>query len=165
MADLSPSRTTCSTTARPTSYRQSAWCPNSTPQAASSAACVALRDRLMTVPFAHEVRRVAIGICCAGRPVTYFTFRPRGGELIEDDLVLGLHPMVGRRLDLWRLREFDITRVDAPEDVLLYHCIAKDNEADQRLVAMTQVRELAVVRDEDDRVSSLPQVERASANC
>jgi acetyl-CoA carboxylase carboxyltransferase component len=128
-------------------------------------ASVALHDRLMAIPFAHDVRRVAIAICCAGRPVTYFTFRPRDEGLIEDDLVRGLHPMVGRRLDLWRLREFNITRVDAPEDVLLYHCIAKDNEADQRLVAMTQVRELAVVRDDEDRVSSLPQVERAIANC
>ena len=112
------------------------------------------------------MRRVAVGVCCRpGRPVSYFTFRPRGGALVEDDLVRGLHPMVGRRLDLWRLRDFDITRIDAPEDVLIYHCIAKDNEADQRLVAMAQVRELAVVRDDDDRVSSLPQVERAIANC
>ena len=73
--------------------------------------------------------------------------------------------MVGRRLDLWRLRDFDITRLEAPEDVLLYHCVAKNNEADQRLVALTQVRELAVVRDDEGRVSSLPQVERAIANC
>ena len=41
----------------------------------------------------------------------------------------------------------------------------KNNEADQRLVAMAQVRELAVVRDDDGRVSSLPQVERAIASC
>ncbi len=125
----------------------------------------ALHDRLVGVPFAHEVRRVAVGVCTGGRPVTYLTFRPRGGDLVEDLLVRGLHPMVGRRLDLWRLREFDITRLEAPEDVLLYHCVAKNNEADQRLVAMTQVRELAVVRDDDGRVSSLPQVERAIASC
>ena len=36
----------------------------------------------------------------------------------------GVHPMVGRRLNLWRLREFDITRLEAPEDVLLYECVA-----------------------------------------
>jgi acetyl/propionyl-CoA carboxylase alpha subunit/acetyl-CoA carboxylase carboxyltransferase component len=126
---------------------------------------VALLDRLDAIPFTQQVRRVAVGICCSGRPVAYFTFRPREGRLIEDDLVRGLHPMVGRRLDLWRLRDFDLTRLDAPQDVLLYHCVAKNNEADQRLVALTQVRELAVVRDDEDRVSSLPQVERAIANC
>ncbi|MDX6239095.1 MAG: hypothetical protein QOG10_3910 [Kribbellaceae bacterium] len=121
---------------------------------------------LQPIPFAHDVRRTAIGVCPGGgRPVSYFTFRPRGADLVEDELVRGLHPMVARRLDLWRLRDFDVTRIDAPEDILIYHCIAKDNAADQRLVAMAQVRELAVVRDEDDRVSSLPQVERVIASC
>ena len=60
--------------------------------------------------------------------------------------------MVGRRLNLWRLRNFDVTRLEAPEDVLLYDCVAKDNPADQRLVALAQVRQLAVVRDEDGEV-------------
>ncbi|MGH8861633.1 MAG: carboxyl transferase domain-containing protein, partial [Jatrophihabitantaceae bacterium] len=125
-----------------------------------------LAEALQPIPFAHDVRRVAIGVCTGGgRPVAYFTFRPDGSLLAEDELVRDLHPMVGRRLDLWRLRNFDITRIQAPEDVLLYHCVAKDNAADQRLVAMAQVRELAVVRDDDDRVSSLPQVERVIANC
>ena len=73
--------------------------------------------------------------------------------------------MVGRRLNLWRLRDFRITRLDAPEDVLLYHCVAPDNESDQRLVALSQVRELAVMRDAEGHVSSLPQAERALMNC
>lgn len=46
--------------------------------------------------------------------------------------------MVARRLDLWRLREFDLTRLPAPEDVLLFDCVAKSNPADRRLVAMAQ---------------------------
>ena len=71
--------------------------------------------------------------------------------MVEDDLVRGVHPMVGRRLNLWRLRDFEVTRLEAPEDVLLYHCVAPDNPADQRLVALAQVRQLAVVRDEDGR--------------
>jgi acetyl/propionyl-CoA carboxylase alpha subunit/acetyl-CoA carboxylase carboxyltransferase component len=124
-----------------------------------------VQRKLGALPVAADVRRVALGICTPGRPVAYATFRLRDGVLVEDDLVRGVHPMVGRRLDLWRLRAFDITRLDAPEDVLLFHCIARDNEADQRLVALTQVRELTVVHDEDDRVVALPQVERAIANC
>ncbi len=74
---------------------------------------------------------------CAARAVrsgTSPSVRTRGG-LIEDDLVRGVHPMVGRRLDLWRLRDFRRDAARRPEDVLLYHCIAKDNDADQRLVA------------------------------
>ena len=73
--------------------------------------------------------------------------------------------MVGRRLNLWRLRKFTLTRLEAPEDVLLYFAVAKENPADQRLIALAQVRQLGVVRDESGRVSSLPHVERAIANC
>jgi len=119
------------------------------------------------LPFASDVRRVAVAVCPGeGRPVSYFTYRPAAdGGVVEDDLVRGVHPMVGRRLDLWRLRNFHVTRVDAPEDVLLYECVAKDNPADRRLVALAQVRQLAVVRDEEGRVTALPHAERAVENC
>jgi acetyl/propionyl-CoA carboxylase alpha subunit/acetyl-CoA carboxylase carboxyltransferase component len=117
--------------------------------------------------FMPDVRRIAVGVCPGGgREVSYFTFRPsRAAHVLEDDLVRGVHPMVGRRLNLWRLREFDIVRLEAPEDILLYRCTAKANAADQRLVALAQVRQLAVARDEEGRVSSLAQVERAIAHC
>jgi acetyl/propionyl-CoA carboxylase alpha subunit/acetyl-CoA carboxylase carboxyltransferase component len=125
-----------------------------------------LARMLGALPFTQEVRRIAVAVCAgADRPVSYFTFRPVDGAMVEDDLVRGMHPMVGRRLNLWRLRDFEVSRVDAPEDVLLYHCVAPDNPADQRLVALTQVRQLAVIRDDQGRVTSLPHAERAVANC
>lgn len=118
------------------------------------------------LPFIQQVRRVAIAVVPGGgREVWYFTYRPSPDGMVEDDNVRGVHPMVGRRLNLWRLRDFRITRLEAPEDVLLYHCVARDNEADERLVALAQVRQFAVVRDESGKVTSLPHVERAIANC
>ncbi len=119
------------------------------------------------LPFAQDVRRVAVAVCPGGdRPVNYFTYRPDAdGGVTEDDLVRGVHPMVGRRLDLWRLRDFHVTRVDAPEDVLLYECVARENPADRRLVALAQVRQLVVVRDEEGTVTGVPHAERAVENC
>lgn len=119
------------------------------------------------LPFARDVRRVAVAVCAgAGRPVNYFTYRPVADDgIVEDDLVRGVHPMVGRRLDLWRLRDFHVTRVEAPEDVLLYECVARENPHDRRLVALAQVRQLAVVRDEEGKVTGLPHAERAVENC
>ena len=119
------------------------------------------------LPFTRDVRRIAVALCSgADSPVTYFTFRPAAdGGVVEDDLVRGVHPMVGRRLDLWRLRNFHVTRIEAPEDVLLYECVARENPADRRLVALAQVRQLAVVRDETGRVTGLPHAERAVENC
>ncbi|PKH40891.1 Acetyl/propionyl-CoA carboxylase, alpha subunit [Nocardioides alpinus] len=120
-----------------------------------------------SLPFAPDVRRIAVAVCAgADTPVTYYTYRPvADGGVVEDDLVRGVHPMVGRRLDLWRLRNFHVTRIEAPEDVLLYECVARENPADRRLVALAQVRQLAVVRDQTGKVTGLPHAERAVENC
>src|SRR4051794_8997168 len=132
------------------------------PDAASEQLAALLRE----LPFAQDVRRVAVAVSAGqGRPVGYFTFRPSGGTLVEDRLVRGVHPMVGRRLNLWRLTAFDVGRLAAPEDVLLYECVARDNPEDHRLVALAQVRQIVVVRDESGQVTGLPHVERAIANC
>ena len=125
-----------------------------------------LRSLVEALPFAHDVRRVSVAVCAGGgRPVGYYAFRPTDGGVVEDDLTRGVHPMVGRRLNLWRLRNFHVTRIEAPEDVLLYECVARENPADRRLVALAQVRQLAVVRDGEGRVTGLPHAERAVENC
>mgnify|MGYP003376217723 CR=1 FL=1 len=108
---------------------------------------------LAAAGWAGQARRVVVSVIPSDdRPVSYFAFRPDGSGLVEDERVRGIHPMVGRRLDLWRLRDFDVTRIAAPEEVMLYECVAKTNPADRRLVAMAQVRQLAAVRDADGRV-------------
>ncbi len=136
---------------------------------APAEASAQLQAALAELGLVQRVRRVAVAVVPGGgRPVGYFTFRPskqEPGQVIEDDLVRGVHPMVGRRLNLWRLRDFRITRLDAPDDVLLYLAVAPDNEADQRLVALAQIRELSLVRDSSGRVVSMLQAERAVAAC
>ena len=136
-----------------------------------------LRTLLSALPLAHQVRRVSVAVCSgADRPVGYFAFRPgadgaatgedgAGMTVVEDDLTRGVHPMVGRRLDLWRLRNFHLTRIPAPEDVLLYECVARENPSDRRLVALAQVRQMSVVRDDTGTITALPHAERAVENC
>ncbi|HEX2903938.1 MAG TPA: biotin carboxylase N-terminal domain-containing protein, partial [Jatrophihabitans sp.] len=135
------------------------------PEAANEASAQ-LQAALAELGLVQRVRRLAVAVVPGGgRQVSYFTFRPDPAGIDEDDLVRGVHPMVGRRLNLWRLRDFRITRLDAPDDVLLYLAVAPDNEADQRLVALAQIRELSLVRDAAGRVVSMPQAERAVAAC
>jgi acetyl/propionyl-CoA carboxylase alpha subunit/acetyl-CoA carboxylase carboxyltransferase component len=131
----------------------------------------ALREVFGRLRFARKVRRVAVAVAGGtdGTQVQRFTFRPSPDAalpgVLEDTLVRGLHPMVGRRLDLWRLRDFNLTRLPSPDDVLLYRAVAPDNASDVRLVVIAQVRELSVIRDADGHVTSLPQAERAVASC
>nr|WP_092623529.1 carboxyl transferase domain-containing protein [Jiangella sp. DSM 45060] len=129
-----------------------------------------LNELIAAQSYAARARRVSVAACPEpDRAVDYFTFRrvPGAAEfaLAEDDLVRGMHPMVGRRLNLWRLTDFDVTRLEAPGDVILYEAVAKTNPADRRLVACAQVRQLAVVRDETGRVIGLPHAERAVEQC
>ncbi|RZT84379.1 acetyl/propionyl-CoA carboxylase alpha subunit [Pseudonocardia sediminis] len=97
---------------------------------------------------------------------TWFTFRPnQDGELVEDRTLRGMHPLVADRLRLWRFSEFDLTRLPAAMDVHLFRATGKSVTADDRLVAMADVRELTVLRDEDGSIRSLPQLERALDAC
>jgi acetyl/propionyl-CoA carboxylase alpha subunit/acetyl-CoA carboxylase carboxyltransferase component len=135
--------------------------------ASDDEASAQLAATLAALPVTHTVRRIAVGVAPGdAREVGYFTFRPAGdGALTEDLLVRNVHPMVGRRLNLWRLRDFDLTRLEGPTDVLLLKGQAKGNAADQRLFALAQVRQFSVARDEAGNVVALPHLERAIANC
>src|SRR5699024_3470099 len=99
----------------------------------------------------------------------HFTFRPDDnatGGLAEDRLTRGLHPLVAQRLQLPRLRHFELSRLpSADEDVYLFRCVAKQNPADERLVAMGQVRDLTPLRDEEGELRALPALEGALDGC
>jgi acetyl/propionyl-CoA carboxylase alpha subunit/acetyl-CoA carboxylase carboxyltransferase component len=139
----------------------------------------ALHAALVSSGIADKVRRIVAGVAArdsGGPPIEYFTFRRRmatgTGEFMEDTLVRGVHPLVGRRLHLWRLQNFHVTRVAAagaagpvPDGVLLYHCVAKDNADDQRLVALAQVHRFEVGRDADGRITGVEGAETALAAC
>ena len=142
----------------------------------------ALRAALVSGGIADDVRRIVIGVTGGdqcGPSLEYFTFRRRiaagTGEFAEDALVRGVHPLVGRRLHLWRLQNFHVTRVADPattpaaaplsDGVLLYHCVAKDNADDQRLVALAQVHRFEVARDSGGRITEIAGAETALAAC
>ena len=96
----------------------------------------------------------------------HFTFLPSPGEITEERLIRGLHPLIAQRMQLERLRNFDLTRLpSADEDVYLFRCVARENPADQRLVALAQVRDLTPLRDHVGRLAALPAVEGTLAAC
>jgi acetyl/propionyl-CoA carboxylase alpha subunit/acetyl-CoA carboxylase carboxyltransferase component len=112
------------------------------------------------------VRRVAVAVSSrAGADVHHFTFRPAEGGFQEERVTRELHPMIAQRLHLWRLGNFELTRVPAVEDVHLFHCTARENPSDERLVALAEVRDLTPVRDTSGRLTALPEPERVLAAC
>ena len=90
----------------------------------------------------------------------HFTFRPSGNTYEEEKFYRGIHPMMGKRLHLWRLDNFKIDRLPSVEDVYLLHAVARDNPKDERLFACAEVRDVTPVRDESGRIVQLPHLER-----
>ena len=133
-----------------------------TPEALSAAA---LAETLVPV-LAARPERVVVAVGGAGpahrlSSVRHMTFLP-GPEanLVEDESVHGLHPLMVERLHLWRLSNFRVERLPAAEDVYLVRAEAHSNPKDQRLLALGEVRDMTPVRDDDGRIVALPQLER-----
>ncbi|HXZ42556.1 MAG TPA: carboxyl transferase domain-containing protein [Terriglobales bacterium] len=115
--------------------------------------------------FPRPIRRIVVAVAGPARGQglrsrQYFTYRPSGNGYEEEQLYRGLHPMMGKRLHLWRLSNFKIERLPSVEDVYLLHAVARDNPKDERLVACAEVRDVTPVRDENGRVVELPHLER-----
>ena len=115
--------------------------------------------------FPRSIRRIVVEVAGPGHAqgaggMQHFTYRPGGNTYQEEKLYRGLHPMMAKRLHLWRLSNFDIERLPSAEDVYLLHAVAKDNPKDERLIACAEVRDVTPVRDETGRIVKLPHLER-----
>ncbi|MBO0802909.1 MAG: ATP-grasp domain-containing protein [Nocardiopsaceae bacterium] len=124
----------------------------------------------VAAPGAAGIARLTVNV--TGSKATplqrHFTFRPVGDGtgFAEDQLLRGLHPQIAERLQLDRLREFNLTRFpSADEEIYLFKAAAKANPADERLIAMGQVRDLTSLREADGRLVALPTVENVLAGC
>jgi len=127
-----------------------------------------LREVLAARELPGRLRRVTTTVAGRSGAVMHhhFTFHPSAGGVTEDRLIRGLHPLIAQRMQLERLREFDLTRLpSADEEVYLFNCVARTNPSDERLVALAQVRDLTPLRDSDGRLVALPAAEGTLAAC
>jgi acetyl/propionyl-CoA carboxylase alpha subunit/acetyl-CoA carboxylase carboxyltransferase component len=127
-----------------------------------------LGEVITTQPLPARVCRITATVAGGDGAVMHhhFTFRRGATGLTEDRLIRGLHPRVAERMQMERLQEFDLTRLpSADEEVYLFKCVARANPADERLVAMAQVRDLTPLRETDGRLVALPAAEDTLAGC
>jgi acetyl/propionyl-CoA carboxylase alpha subunit/acetyl-CoA carboxylase carboxyltransferase component len=122
----------------------------------------ALAKTFGNVGFPRPLRRICTMVSGPGGGHTqHFTFRPTpDGGYAEERAYRGLHPMMGKRLQLWQLGNFNIERLPSAEDVYLFRAVAKSNPKDERLVAFGEVRDLTAVRDKTGKLVQLPHFER-----
>ncbi|QNJ96546.1 ATP-grasp domain-containing protein (plasmid) [Mycolicibacterium fluoranthenivorans] len=124
----------------------------------------ALRDELAGHRGATEWRRVTVTV--VGRELHHVTFRPaHHGGVAEDRTIRDMHPLTGQRLDLWRLKNFDGSRLPAAPGTYLFHVVAKENPNDERLIALAEVRDVTPHLDEAGEIVGIPAIERTLAAC
>ena len=125
-----------------------------------------LEKLLVDVPLVSTGRRVTVTVFDQGGDhVRQVTFRPSEHGLQEDRVIRDMHPLTGQRLDLWRLKNFDGTRLPSAENTYLFRCVAQDNPADERIVALAEIRDVTPLRDGQGQVVAFPAVERALTAC
>ncbi|MCC6847113.1 MAG: carbamoyl-phosphate synthase subunit L [Deltaproteobacteria bacterium] len=135
------------------------------PLAPDDAAAAELAARLDGAGFARPLRRAVFAIAGpeSGHAIVgmqHFTFRPSDGGYREERVSRHLHPMMGKRLQLWRLARFDVERLPSPADVYLLRGAARENPKDERLFAFAEVRDATVVRTPDGAFVGVPELER-----
>ncbi len=131
------------------------------PEVAQEQVCLVLNQ----APFGRSIRRLSVAVAESDHAgdasgVHFFTYRLNGKLFEEEKFFRGIHPMMGKRLHLWRLNNFTINRLPSAEDVYLLHAVARDNPKDERLFACAEVRDLTPVKDISGRIVQLPHLER-----
>lgn len=111
---------------------------------------------------------VAVAVEDASGPngIDHYTFMPdETGSLVERPEYRGIHPAQAARLQLDRLANFRLERLPSAEDVWLFRGVAIENESDERLFALAEVRDMTPVRDAAGRAVGLPHFERVLHEC
>jgi acetyl/propionyl-CoA carboxylase alpha subunit/acetyl-CoA carboxylase carboxyltransferase component len=131
---------------------------------------VAAIDRILPAAgLPDAVERVAVVAAAGGAQdaeIHHLSWnRADDGSFREATVFRGLHPMIGQRLQLWRLENFEVTRLPGPEDVHVFDCVSTEQPTDERLVAVAEVRDITPVRDASGALIALPELESVLVSC
>jgi acetyl/propionyl-CoA carboxylase alpha subunit/acetyl-CoA carboxylase carboxyltransferase component len=124
-----------------------------------------LAETLAEIPILRGGTRVTVIACAPTGENTKFTFRSSPEGMQEERVIRGMHPLIGQRFDLWRLKDFKGTQLPATEDTYLFHCVARENPKDERLLAYAEIHDATPLRDASGKVVAFPAFERKLAAC
>jgi acetyl/propionyl-CoA carboxylase alpha subunit/acetyl-CoA carboxylase carboxyltransferase component len=117
---------------------------------------------LAMAQFPRPLAHVSVVVAGPGREnrVHSFTYvLGEDGRYSEHDVHPWMHPMVAERLEVWRLVNFELEQLPAPEDVYLFHLVARENRRDERLFALVDVNDTTPLVADSGAVVGLPHLE------
>lgn len=105
--------------------------------------------------------RLTISWCNGRQKPLHRTYQPQGGKLCEVPILRDIHPEAAARIELWRLREFSLERLDAPEQIYAFRATARENVKDERVFVFAEVRNMPEQPAEEEHLSHLWEFETA----
>jgi acetyl-CoA carboxylase carboxyltransferase component/pyruvate/2-oxoglutarate dehydrogenase complex dihydrolipoamide acyltransferase (E2) component len=119
-------------------------------------------ETLKACAFGRSLQRIDVAVASLAHQAVHSVSFSGGGEpgFTENPLYRNLHPMLAKRLEIWRLGNFELERRQAPEDVHLFFGIARANPTDRRLFALAEIRDLDAARDAVTGEVTYPRIER-----
>ncbi len=122
---------------------------------------VFLAQKLEKLPANPRIKRVCAALIHPGSKVHCYTFMRNGEGFREAETFRGFHPCTGERLELWRLKNFNVKRVASSQNLYLFHLRGRENARDERFFAVAEVRDLHPVRAATGHLVALPELEHA----
>jgi acetyl-CoA carboxylase carboxyltransferase component len=93
-------------------------------------------------------QRLTLNVIPESGRMHHESFAQQDGALRRMRGLHGIHPVTAERIDLDRLRKFDLERLEAPDDLYCFHLRSPEIAGDERLMVLADVRGRSP--DEDD---------------
>jgi acetyl/propionyl-CoA carboxylase alpha subunit/acetyl-CoA carboxylase carboxyltransferase component len=98
--------------------------------------------------------RLTLNLIPASGRMRHESFAQQDGALRRMRGLHGIHPVTAERIDLARLRMFELERLEAPDDLYCFHLRSPEIAGDERLMVLADVRGRSP-DEEDPREASL----------
>ncbi len=102
-------------------------------EAVANAVAAQLREPLST-------RLVNLTLRPPTGPLVHRSFAWSPDGMVEVEGLHGIHPEAANRIDLERLRNFELERLEAPDDIYAFHLRSRDIDGDERILVLADVR-------------------------
>lgn len=122
-------------------------------------------DPALAEALVPAVRVTVLSLPTAHGPGTSWTYVGDGTRLVEEPRYRRLHPAVAERMELWRLRNFELEPLDGADGTWLFAGTSREDPRDRRLFALAEVGSLTTVDDGHGEVTSVPELELALVRC
>ena len=120
------------------------------------------RNFLAVPGLGESLWRLCLIVVNGGGVVPHYTFAANErGQYSELTHLRHLHPEMERRLELWRLSEFELQRIESHEHLVIYRGRARENPADERIFVIGEVGSAPAGEQSHDTSNSLPAFEHA----